>query len=1208
MTAEEDVNAVSETVQVTHAAASGDSAYNTLTVDAVTVTVTDNDAAGVTVPSAPINVVEGGTGTYTVVLASQPSASVTVTPTSDDPNAVTVPPTVLTFTTGDWSTAQTVTVTAEEDVNAVSETVKVTHAAASGDSAYNTLTVDAVTVTVTDNDAAGVTVPSAPINVVEGGTGTYTVVLASQPSASVTVTPTSDDPNAVTVPPTVLTFTTGDWSTAQTVTVTAEEDVNAVSETVQVTHAAASGDSAYNTLTVDAVTVTVTDNDTAGVTVPSAPINVVEGGTGTYTVVLASQPSASVTVTPTSDDPNAVTVPPTVLTFTTGDWSTAQTVTVTAEEDVNAVSETVQVTHAAASGDSAYNTLTVDAVTVTVTDNDAAGVTVPSAPINVVEGGTGTYTVVLASQPSASVTVTPTSDDPNAVTVPPTVLTFTTGDWSTAQTVTVTAEEDVNAVSETVQVTHAAASGDSAYNTLTVDAVTVTVTDNDTAGVTVPSAPINVVEGGTGTYTVVLASQPSASVTVTPTSDDPNAVTVPPTVLTFTTGDWSTAQTVTVTAEEDVNAVSETVQVTHAAASGDSAYNTLTVDAVTVTVTDNDTAGVTVPSAPINVVEGGTGTYTVVLASQPSASVTVTPTSDDPNAVTVPPTVLTFTTGDWSTAQTVTVTAEEDVNAVSETVQVTHAAASGDSAYNTLTVDAVTVTVTDNDTAGVTVPSAPINVVEGGTGTYTVVLASQPSASVTVTPTSDDPNAVTVPPTVLTFTTGDWSTAQTVTVTAEEDVNAVSETVQVTHAAASGDSAYNTLTVDAVTVTVTDNDTAGVTVPSAPINVVEGGTGTYTVVLASQPSASVTVTPTSDDPNAVTVPPTVLTFTTGDWSTAQTVTVTAEEDVNAVSETVQVTHAAASGDSAYNTLTVDAVTVTVTDNDTAGVTVPSAPINVVEGGTGTYTVVLASQPSASVTVTPTSDDPNAVTVPPTVLTFTTGDWSTAQTVTVTAEEDVNAVSETVQVTHAAASGDSAYNTLTVDAVTVTVTDNDTAGVTVPSAPINVVEGGTGTYTVVLASQPSASVTVTPTSDDPNAVTVPPTVLTFTTGDWSTAQTVTVTAEEDVNAVSETVQVTHAAASGDSAYNTLTVDAVTVTVTDNDTAGVTVPSAPINVVEGGTGTYTVVLASQPSASVTVTPTSDDPNVEAAVVNVKTVGGTVTALGSSLVGVTVTDADG
>ena len=101
-------------------------------------------------------------------------------------------------------------------------------------------------------------------------------------------------------------------------------------------------------------------------------------------------------------------------------------------------------------------------------------------------------------------------------------------------------------------------------------------------------------------------------------------------------------------------------------------------------------------------------------------------------------------------------------------------------------------------------------------------------------------------------------------------------------------------------------------------------------------------------------------------------------------------------------------------------------------------------------------------------------------------------------------------------MTVSVTDNDTAGVTVsPDTSLDsaVVEGGTGTYTVVLASQPSASVAVTPTSADPTVVTVPPTVLTFTTGNWATAQTVTVTAVEDVNAVSEMVQVTHAAAFG-----------------------------------------------------------------------------------------------
>ena len=229
------------------------------------------------------------------------------------------------------------------------------------------------------------------------------------------------------------------------------------------------------------------------------------------------------------------------------------------------------------------------------------------------------------------------------------------------------------------------------------------------------------------------------------------------------------------------------------------------------------------------------------------------------------------------------------------------------------------------------------------------------------------------------------------TVTAEHDNDADDESVDVSHTAASTDAAYNGLAGDVVTVTVTDNDDAGVTIVLAaslmsPVG--EGGTGSYTVVLDSQPSGAVTVTAASADVGAVTVTPTVLTFTTGNWDTAQTVTVTAVDDNDADDESVDVSHTAASSDdAAYNGLAGDVVTVTVTDNDDAGVTVVLAaslmsPVG--EGDTGTYTVVLDSQPSGAVTVTAASADSGAVTVTPASLTFTTGNWDTAQTVTVTA--------------------------------------------------------------------------------------------------------------------------------------------------------------------------------------------------------------------------------
>ena len=60
--------------------------------------------------------------------------------------------------------------------------------------------------------------------------------------------------------------------------------------------------------------------------------------------------------------------------------------------------------------------------------------------------------------------------------------------------------------------------------------------------------------------------------------------------------------------------------------------------------------------------------------------------------------------------------------------------------------------------------------------------------------------------------------------------------------------------------------------------------------------------------------------------------------------------------------------------------------------------------------------------------------------------------------------------------------------------------------------------MTATSGNTGAVTVSPTSLTFTTGNWATAQTVTVRAVDDANADDETVEVSHTVASTDYAYN------------------------------------------------------------------------------------------
>ena len=370
------------------------------------------------------------------------------------------------------------------------------------------------------------------------------------------------------------------------------------------------------------------------------------------------------------------------------------------------------------------------------------------------------------------------------------------------------------------------------------------------------------------------------------------------------------------------------------------------------------------------------------------------------------------------------------------TLTLSHSASGG--GYGSVTFGSVAVTVRDND---LVVPTA-LTVAEGSTGTYSVVLDTQPSAAVTVT-VGGASGDVSVDKSALTFTTTDWGTAQTVTVAAAEDDDAATDdAVTLTHAASGG--GFGTVAFGSVAVSVTEDDTAGATVTPGALTVTEGSSGTYTVVLGSEPTADVTVS-VSGASGDVSVDKSSLTFTDSNWSAAQTVTVSAGEDADrAADAAVTLAHSASGG--GYGSVTLGSVAVTVRDND---LVVPTA-LTVAEGSTGTYSVVLDTQPSAAVTVTVggTSGD---VSVDKSSLTFTTTDWGTAQTVTVSAAEDDDAATDdAVTLTHSASGG--GFGTVAFGSVAVSVTENDTAGATVTPGALTVIEGSSGTYTVVLGTR------------------------------------------------------------------------------------------------------------------------------------------------------------
>ncbi len=1225
------------------------------------ITVTDTDTAALTLTPTALTVTEGGSGTYTVKLATRPTAPATVTVMApagllvDGPDMDTTGTRTeaLTFTTTNWNTARMVTVTAADDDDSDDDTLTLTHAASGGE--YGSVMGDLV-VTVTDDDTPGVTVaesgtPVADTEVTEasgdGNTDTYTLVLNTEPTHDVTVTVTApsglrvDTDSEMNGAQNTLTFTPTNWDTAQTVTVYGvDDDVDqATDRTLTITHAASSTDTDYNgnAIAIADVEVTLVDDDTAGLTLTPTALAVTEDMSKTYTIALATEPSANVTVTVTAGAGD-VTVNKAggmagnsqTLTFTTGNWSTAQTVTVIAGEDDDSVNDTVTLMHEAASG--GYDSVSAD-LTVTVTDNDRPGVTITQTgtpPATVVTEASGTtntdtYTVVLVTQPAHAVTVTVTAPsglrvDTDLVTNgAQNTLTFTTGNWSTAKTVTVTAVDDQvdQGTDRTLTITHAASSTDTDYHgdAIAIADVEVTVTDNDTAGLTLTPASLTVAEGASGSYTVALTSQPTAPVTVTIAEDgdvtvdtdsgtagNQRTLTFSPTV---TATLWSTARTVTVAAGPDSDVADDEVTLMHTASGG--GYGSVTGD-VEVEVTDDDVPEVSIAPKTTPVIEGSAAVFTVTANPVPAANLVVNLTvADAANSdfilaanegvgkiVTIP----VSGTAEYSvpTQGGSSETTDEPNGDVTATI-------TANSAYTvSSSAGAAAVRVNDNDATEVTLEVTDTTATEeDGTKIATLMLTLGRvlrAGEVLAVPLQfaggtlgtdfdlslSSASGVTLSSNIVTFTgrAGGSARMATIELAASADADAVNDSVTVSIPAGStGNAPRLTATglgggatgsrVGNGVITVTDNDTAGLTLSPTALAVTEGGTNTYTVKLATRPSANVTVTVTAD-PGDVTVNKTVgtpgasqaLTFTTTNWNTAQTVTVIAGEDDDAANDTVTLTHMASGGD--YGSVTQD-LTVTVTDDDTVGLTLSPTAVTVTEGGTNTYTVKLATEPSANVTVTVTAGAD--VTVNKTggtpgnsqALTFTTGNWNTAQTVTVIAGQDTDTAVDTVTLTHTASGGD--YGSVTKNLV-VTVTDDDIPEVTIaPKSASAVTEGSGAVFTLTASPAPSSALTVNLTvADAANADYVSAanqgsqTVVIPTGG--SVDYTVSTDNDSGANADEPDGDVTVTVESG-SGYRTGANDEASIPVNDNDATPVTLTTPDTSATEeDSTATATLTL--------------------------------------------------
>ena len=254
--------------------------------------------------------------------------------------------------------------------------------------------------------------------------------------------------------------------------------------------------------------------------------------------------------------------------------------------------------------------LGVSGASVTITDNDAApAVTLLLSQGSIGEnGGTAAVTASLNRASSAATTVEVTAAPAGAV-MPSvnTTLRFEAESVASTGTVMLTAvDNDIDAANLTVTVSGAATNSQGVTDPADLS---LTITDDDTRGVTVSKSALTVDEGGTAAYTVVLNSQPAASVTVTPlrSSGDSDVTVSGP--LTFTENNWDTPRTLTVSAAEDSDTLDDTAVIGHTLAGGD--YAGVTAADVEVTVTDGETTPVTGTGGGTPVTGTGGGTTPV---------------------------------------------------------------------------------------------------------------------------------------------------------------------------------------------------------------------------------------------------------------------------------------------------------------------------------------------------------------------------------------------------------------------------------------------------------------------------------------------------------------------------------------------------------------------------------------------------------------------
>ena len=593
--------------------------------------------------------------------------------------------------------------------------------------------------------------------------------------------------------------------------------------------------------------VTIEDDDPA----PNSPqlvlsrssLTVAEGSTGSYALRLGTQPTGTVTVNIASNNPD-ITVSPNPVTFQSSGssklWSDAQTITVTAAQDVDATDDSGTLTHTASGG--GYGSVT-GSVSVTVNDDDG-----PTNNRPVLEDGMADQTATAGSAFNYTFSANAFIDrDGDSLTYTAKLLTNNVEGplpvWLTLNSSTRTfsgtpGSGDTGTL--LIRVWADDSNGGTASGTfmLTVSAAT-----NNVPTASFGSASSSAAENaGTRSVNVNLSSAaPSGGLTLnysvsgTATAGSGSDFTIASSGSLSVTAGADTATIAVAINDDSTEENDETVILTLTGGTGYTLGGT-TVHTLTITDDDGhdqpDTTALQLSSNTLSVSEGGTGSYTLRLSSQPTAAVTVNIDSDNPD-VTVSPISLTFNssgnTNLWSQSQTVTVSALQDPDTDNDSATLTHTASGG--GYASVT-GSVTVTVNDDDVLLVSFDS-PTSSVEEVDSTHLVQVDLNPVAPVSgltlgyrVTGTATSGNDFTIENSGTLSVAPGATTATIPVVISDDNAPENAETVILT---LTGGAGYTLGSSSTHTLTITNDDGHKISFASAEDQVREGEDHTVAV-------------------------------------------------------------------------------------------------------------------------------------------------------------------------------------------------------------------------------------------------------------------------------------------------------------------------------------------------------------------------------------------